>query len=402
MERNVIHRHLVAIAFAELFDRQDLSHIYIVRRTESSFRNGPGRCGRIVGSGSSILDGSHSGRRYAREQAQRHRGAWSRTIRRNSEHEGVFCVSLEYARVTVRLRALFNNRALAIAAIVCLAVGIGANTAIYTVVNAVVLRPLAFKDSERLARVYTEFPTYGSSGGFHKFWMSTPELLDLRRLTTSWESLEAYVIGGVNLASGSRRTGARYRCHHDRRNAANARSAPQLGRIFSSDDDRFGAPLTVVLSDGLWRRAFGGARNIIGREVKINGLTATVVGVMPRGFAFPPGETDPPELWYPEQINPASPGGRASHFQSVIGKLKPGITLKRAQAEFERIMEEQGRDKTPNFHTFDPKFHTILALPYHDDVDWRCQIGHADDAGRGGLRAVDRMRQRWQSAARTR
>ncbi|HMF75303.1 MAG TPA: ABC transporter permease [Bryobacteraceae bacterium] len=266
------------------------------------------------------------------------------------------------------LRALFNNRTLAIAAILCLAVGIGANTAIYTVVNAVVLRPLPFKDSGRLARVYTEFPTYGSSGGFHKFWMSTPELLDLRRLTKSWESLDAYVISGVNLSRG---TGEPLRV-----TAAVITGgmmpmlgvAPQLGRVLVNDDDRFGAPLTVMISDGLWRRSFAGTADIIGRQVKVNGLTAAVIGVTPRGFAFPPGETDPPELWYPQQINPASPGARSSHFQSVLGKLKPGITLQRAQAEFQRIMTEQGRDKTPNVHNFDPKFHTILALPYHDEV----------------------------------
>src|SRR5689334_24723134 len=101
------------------------------------------------------------------------------------------------------VRMLFRNPGLAFAAILCLALGVGVNTAIYTVVNAVVLRPLAFKDPERLIRVYTEFPTYGSSGGFHKFWMSTPELLDLRRLTNSWASLEAYAISGVNLSGGS-------------------------------------------------------------------------------------------------------------------------------------------------------------------------------------------------------
>jgi len=78
------------------------------------------------------------------------------------------------------VRMLFKNPGLAFAAILCLALGVGVNTAIYTVVNAVVLRPLAFRDPERLVRVYTEFPTYGSSGGFRKFWMSTPELLDLR------------------------------------------------------------------------------------------------------------------------------------------------------------------------------------------------------------------------------
>ncbi len=265
------------------------------------------------------------------------------------------------------VRTLFRHPGLVLAAIVCLALGIGANTAIYTVVNAVVMRPLPFKDPERLVRIYTEFPTYGSSGGFRKFWMSTPELLDLRRLTKSWTALEAYTINGVNLSGGPEPV---------RVTAANITGgmlpmlgvAPQLGRLLGPDDDRFGAPLTLVLSNGLWRRAFGGIPNIIGREVKINGLTATVIGVMPRGFTFPPGETDPPELWYPQQINPNNPGGRANHFQSVIGELKPGISLQRAQAEFGQIMAEQGRNRTPNFHTFDPKFHTILALPYHGEV----------------------------------
>lgn len=264
-------------------------------------------------------------------------------------------------------RALLKNPALAIAAIVCLALGIGANTAIFTVVNAVVLRPLAFKDPERLVRVYTEFPTYGSSGGFRKFAMSTPELLELRRSATSWEALEAYVTTGVNLAGGAEPV---------RVTAANLTGgmmpmlgvAPQLGRALTPDDGRFGAPLTLVLSDGLWRRAFGGAANIVGRDVKINGLTATVIGVMPQGFAFPPGETDAPDLWFPQQINLGSPGGRSNHFQSVIGKLKPGITIGRAQEEFQRIMVEQEGNKTPNFHNFDTKFHTLLALPYHGEV----------------------------------
>lgn len=266
------------------------------------------------------------------------------------------------------LRSLFKNRALAAAAILCLAVGVGVNTAIYTVVNAVVLRPLAFKDSDRLARVYTEFPSYGSSGGFHKFWMSTPELLDLRRLTKSWASLDAYAINGMNLSGGSgepvRITAASITGGMMPMLGVN----PQLGRMLKDDDDRFGAPLNVVVSDGLWHSTFAGAKEIVGREVKVNGLSATVIGVMPRGFAFPPGETDPPQLWYPQQINPARPGNRANHFQSVIGRLKPGVTLERARGEFASIMAQQARDKTPNTHLFDPKFHTILTLPYHDEV----------------------------------
>ena len=269
---------------------------------------------------------------------------------------------LQYA-----FRALRKNPALAIAAIICLALGIGANTAIFTVVNAVVLRPLAFKDPERLVRVYTEFPTYGSSGGFRKFWMSTPELLDLRRITTSWESLEAYTTTGVNLAGGPEPI---------RVTAANVTGgampmlgvAPQFGRTLTAEDGKFGTPLTLVLSDGLWRRAFGGTRDILGRELKINGLTATVVGVMGPDYAFPPGEVDATEIWFPQQINLGNPGGRSNHFQNVIGRLKPGITVERAQEEFRRIMLEQGQNKTPNTHSFDPSFHTLLALPYHGEI----------------------------------
>lgn len=265
------------------------------------------------------------------------------------------------------IRVLLNRPGLAAAAVLCLALGIGANTAIFTVVNAVVLRPLPYSNPERLVRVYTEFPTYGSSGGFRKFWMSAPELLDLRRLTTAWETLEAYVTTGVNVAGSGEPV---------RVTAASITGGllpmlgvqPQLGRVISPSDDQAGVPLTVVISDGLWRRGFGGQSNVVGRELKINGLTATVLGVMPKGFAFPPGETDPVELWYPQQIDPAKPGSRSGHFESVLGKLKPGTTVEQAQAEFQTIMQQQEREKTPNSHLFDTKFHTLLAKPFQGEV----------------------------------
>jgi putative ABC transport system permease protein len=265
------------------------------------------------------------------------------------------------------VRSLLRSPGFALAAILCLALGIGANTAIFTVVDAVLFRPLPFKDPQRLVRVYTEFPTYGSSGGFRKFWMSTPELLDLRRLTTSWESLDAYTLNGVNLSGASEPV---------RVTAASVTGGlmpslgvtPQLGRWITPDDDRPGIALTMVISDGLWKRAFGGDRNILSKTAKVNGLTVTILGVMPAGFAFPPGEIDPPELWIPQQVNPANPGGRASHFQNVVGRLKPGVRIERAREEFQRIMSEQESNKSPNTHSFDTKFHTLVAYPYHDDI----------------------------------
>ena len=117
------------------------------------------------------------------------------------------------------VRSLLRSPGFTLAAITCLALGIGANTAIFTVVNAVLFRPLPFKNPHGLVRIYTEFPTYGSSGGFRKFWMSTPELLDLRRIATSWESLDAYTLNGVNL-SGNSEAATRYcRQHHGRSDA---------------------------------------------------------------------------------------------------------------------------------------------------------------------------------------
>jgi len=197
--------------------------------------------------------------------------------------------------------------------------------------------------------------------------MSTPELLELRRNTTSWESLDAYTLNGVNLSGSSEAV---------RVTAASLTGGmmpalgvrPQIGRYLMPEDDRPEAPPTMVISDGLWKRAFGGDPNILSKTAKVNGLTVTILGVMPPGFAFPPGETDPPELWFAQRINPANPGGRASHFQSVIGRLKPGISLARARDELKSIMVYQEAHKTPNFHSFDTKFHTLVAFPYHDEI----------------------------------
>ncbi|HEU0123275.1 MAG TPA: ABC transporter permease [Bryobacteraceae bacterium] len=264
-------------------------------------------------------------------------------------------------------RSLWNSPGFTIAAVLCLALGIGANTAIFTVVDAVLFRPLPFRQPEGLVRIYTEFPTYGSSGGFRKFWMSTPELLDLRRVTTSWESLDAYTLTGANLVG----TGDPIRVTAAAITGGMMPAlgvAPQLGRYIAPDDDRPGIPPTMVISDGLWKRAFGGDRNVLNQTAKVNGMTVTILGVMPAGFAFPPGEVDPPEIWFPQQINPANPGGRASHFQNVVGRLKPGTSLERAREELRRVMTEQEEHKSPNVHSFDTKFHTLVAFPYHDEI----------------------------------
>jgi putative ABC transport system permease protein len=273
----------------------------------------------------------------------------------------------EMTQLRSAFRSLLQNPGFTAAALLCLALGIGANTAIFTVVDAVLFRPLPYRDSERLARIYTEFPSYGSSGGFRKFWMSTPELLELRRDLSSWEAIESFTLTGVNLAGGK---------EPERVTASSVTGglfpmlgvAPQIGRTIIADDDRPGVALAVIISDGLWKRSFGGDAQVLNRSVKVNGLTANIVGVMPRGFQFPPGENTPPELWMPQQIDPANPGSRSGHFQNALGKLKSGVGIERAREEITRYLRDQDKITTPNFHHFSSEFHTLVALPFHGEI----------------------------------
>jgi putative ABC transport system permease protein len=197
--------------------------------------------------------------------------------------------------------------------------------------------------------------------------MSTPELLEIRRDLTSWESIESYTISGANLSGGKEPV---------RVTASSVTGGlfpmlgvqPQAGRWITPSDDRPGTNVAVVISDGLWKRAFGGDSSVLNRTVKLNGLSANVVGIMPASFNFPPGEVDPPELWIPQQIDPANPGGRANHFQSVLAKLKPGVPIERAREELTRYLHDQDKITTPNFHHFTSQFHTLVTMPFHGEI----------------------------------
>ena len=147
-----------------------------------------------------------------------------------------------------------------------------------------------------------------------------PNILDLKRDTKSFQAIDGWVNRGVNLAGAAEpvRATASYITGGM---LSMLGVNPMLGRLFNADDDRPNVPLTAVISFGLWQRAFGGDRGVIGRDIRLNGNACHVIGVMPPGFAFPPGELDPPELWIPVQIDPAAPGGRGSHFLSVAGPL---------------------------------------------------------------------------------
>ena len=268
-----------------------------------------------------------------------------------------FLQDLKYA-----LRMLKKNPAFTAVAILTLAVGIGANSAIFSVVNSVLLRPLPYRQPDQLVRVYSEFPTMQ----LQKFWLSPPELLDIQREAKSWEAIGAWAPGGQNVGTESEPLRVT--------SAAITRSLidvlgvqPQLGRNFTEEEDRNGGPRVAIVSHGLWQKGFGGASDIIGKQIQVNANATTVVGVMPPSFLFPPGSNEQVELVVPFQFDPSNPGSRGSHFLSVIGRLRPGVTTAQALSEMTSLMAGWKSEARAQ-HLLSPPNHPVIMLGLHEDV----------------------------------
>ncbi|HZS07291.1 MAG TPA: ABC transporter permease [Blastocatellia bacterium] len=261
------------------------------------------------------------------------------------------------------IRLLAGRPGFTIVAVLTLAIGIGANTAIFSVVNGVLLRPLPYREPGKLVRVYSEF-----LGGLdlRKFWVSPPEFMEIQKDARSWESIGAWSSGGVNV--GTTGDPIRVTSAAVTRGLIDALGVqPAMGRNFTPEEDVKGGPLTALISDALWRRAFGGQPDIIGRQIQINARPFTVIGVMPRGYVFPPGTNDPADVWVSFQFDPANPGGRSSHFLYLIGRLKQGVTIEQARAEMASLMAGWKNEK-PSMHLLNPEKHPVLMVPLHEDV----------------------------------
>lgn len=264
------------------------------------------------------------------------------------------------------LRMMRKNFGFTLAAVLCLMLGIGATSGIFTVVNAVLLRPLPYSHPEQLVRVYTEFPTF-PNGGLPRFWTSAPEFFDLRKDTNSWSTLDAWGVQGTNL--GGKTQPVRVTAAFVSGSLMNTLGvSPVMGRLIAPADDVPGAPLVANISYGTWKSVFGGDADIIGHETMLDGKKATIIGVMPASFQFPPGESDPARVWTPLQLDPANPGSRGSHNYYLLGRLKPNVTPAAAQAELASLVQSYGEHKAPNTHSFDPKNHTLVSYPLQAEV----------------------------------
>ena len=264
------------------------------------------------------------------------------------------------------VRMMRKNPGFTTAAVLCLMLGIGATTGIFTVVNAVLLHPLPYSHPEQLIRVYTEFPTF-PNGGLHRFWTSGPEFLDLRRDTHSWASLDAWIAGGANLAGKTQpvRITAAYVSGGLLETLA---VSPIAGRLISQSDDVPGAQVVADLSYGTWQSAFAGDPHIVGRETYLDGLKCIIIGVMPKGFQFPPGEQEPAQIWAALRLDPANPGNRGGHNYYLLGRLLPGVTAGQAQGELASLVQSYGEKRVPKTHSFHPKTHTIVSFPLQAEV----------------------------------
>ncbi len=241
-----------------------------------------------------------------------------------------------------------------------LALSIGASTTIFSVVNSVVLRPLPYAHPEQLARVYTEF---NGQLGLPRFWVSPPELDDLQRSCRSCASVAGWGRSSASLSGGDRpvRIEAAYATHQL---LPLLGVPPLLGRFYDAKEDAPGGdPTVIVLGYDAWQRAFAGDPAIIGRQIHVNALPVTVIGVMPKGFDF----LDREEAWIPARIDFAK-AGRGSHYVNVVARLAPESSIAALQSELAALSAQWGTKAAPMFHAIDPVKHPMIALPFQADL----------------------------------
>jgi predicted permease len=241
------------------------------------------------------------------------------------------------------IRTLRKNPAFTLIAVFALALGIGANTAIFTVVDRVLLRPLAYDHADRLVNIARKFKTGDSPS------MSIPKFAAIREATLLEAAAVYDFMGpGMNL-SGAGHPEQVKGIHVSEAYFRMLGVAPVMGRTFSVEEDRPGGPRVTVLTNGLWKRRFGGDPGMIGRAIRLNSEPFTVIGVMGPGFAGEP-ETD---LFLAEQadLNSTNQG----HFLFVGARRKPGVTIEQANAEL-RVIAERFRKHYPAVMSPDESF----------------------------------------------
>jgi predicted permease len=277
----------------------------------------------------------------ARYTALRSFGGVERVKEESRDERGIRLLEEVWQDLRYCARMLVKQPAFSLIAVLTLALGIGANTAIFSVVNAVLLRPLPYADDERLVMIWGKFPAAGTE----RASVSVPEFIDYRDRTHSFAQIGIYGDKDFTLTGrgeAERFTGALV--------SANLLSLlgvnPALGRHFLVEENQPDRSHVVILSYGLWQRRFGGDPQLIGQGIILDGLNYTVVGVMPPGFKSPWAGT---EIWRPLDITAARLNQRYSRWLSCVARLKPGVTMAQAQAEMDALARSMQQEH-PRFY----------------------------------------------------
>jgi len=240
------------------------------------------------------------------------------------------------------VRILAKSPGFTMVAVLTLALGIGANTAIFSVVNAVLLRPLAYKDSASLVNIWGKLV----KDGIPQLPFSEPEYWDLRDRNESFSQIAAYSLGGsANLSRADARP------IQVSEGSATADLFPLLGirpvrgRSFGADEDQPGHSHFALLSFALWQSQFGGDQNIVSKPIQLDGETYTIVGVLPKQFSLGGHE----DLWIPLGLDRTKPADRGSHYLHVVARLNPGMDPAQASSALMRFADDLSH-AYPNYY----------------------------------------------------
>ena len=260
--------------------------------------------------------------------------------------------------VRYAFRTLRKSRGFTTIAVLTIALGIGANTAIFSLLNATMLQPLGYPQPQQLMFLTTTFSDKQRGA------VSPAEYWELTGINQSFSVVGAFVTGEVNLSAHDRPRRAR-------RASVNAELLealavpPERGRWFRREETRAGGPALVILSHQLWQSAFGAREDVVGQSIEIDGVRHEVIGIMPSGFDLMDKRV---ELWLPLQLAPTLRQFRASHFLSVLGRLKSGVDPEHAEVELASLMASWGERVGASGHVFTPGAHVMQMEPVLDAV----------------------------------
>jgi predicted permease len=271
-----------------------------------------------------------------------------------------------YGMRTLRRAPLFTSLAL-----LTLAIGIGASTAIFSLVHAVLLRALPYPEAGRMVVIWNHY-----ANGLSQAAIAPAEYADIREQQQSFDGVAALTLRHANLAAECAGGGS---CEPERVTVYAASPnvfdllgvRPAVGRSFTDDDAAPSPPVTVVISEALWRRRFGADPSIIGRPLRVNGVARTVIGVMPPGMRFPDVPVgflnEPADMWLPTDWMRNRSESRGNQYLGVIARMRPGLPTTRAQADLDVIANRFRAQFSDRYVKWSPGW-SLVAVPLHDQM----------------------------------